>query len=98
MYPTKISAAPGSRVTVLLRPEGARLVDAAHTADPGKTIIRGMVTQRAFKGGHFNLTVQTDPGQVFSFDLIPEDLLPVPGQRVRLLMRPSAMVLLPGHE
>jgi hypothetical protein len=55
-----------------------------------------MVTQRAFKGGHFNLTVRTDPGKVLSFDFLPDDLPPASGQSVRLLMRPSAMILIPG--
>ncbi|MGD9287945.1 MAG: ABC transporter ATP-binding protein [Desulfobacterales bacterium] len=96
LYPAKMTPPPGTRVTVLLRPEGARLVDANHTADPGETIIRGMVTQRAFKGGHFNLTVRTDPGKVLSFDFLPDDLPPASGQSVRLLMRPSAMILIPG--
>lgn len=98
LCPAKIPVPAGARVTVLLRPEGARLVDATRTAEIGETIIGGTVTQRAFKGGHFNLTIQTDPGKVLSFDFIPDTPPPASGQSVRLLMRPSAMVLIPGPD
>ena len=98
LYPQKIIVPPGTWVTVLLRPEGARIIDAGHIADSGETVIRGMVKQRTFKGGHFNLTVQTDPGTVLSFDFTLDAQPPAVGQNVRLLLRTSAMVLIPGTE
>ena len=98
LYPQKIIVSPGTRVTVLLRPEGAKIIDTGHTAVSGETVIRGTVKQRTFKGGHFNLTVQTDPGTVLSFDFTLDAQPPVVGQNVQLLLRPSAMVLIPGSD
>ncbi len=96
LYPQKIPVPPGTRVTVLLRPEGARIVDADHTVDPKETTILGTVKERTFKGGHFNLTVQTDSGVLLNFDFTLDALPPTMGQSIRLVLRPSAMVLIPG--
>jgi len=96
LYPQKIPVPPGTRVTVLLRPEGARIVDAGHTVDPKETTILGTVKERTFKGGHFNLTVQTDSGVLLNFDFTLDALPPAMGQSIRLVLRPSAMVLIPG--
>jgi ABC-type Fe3+/spermidine/putrescine transport system ATPase subunit len=82
-------------VTILLRPEGARIIDAGHAADLGETVIRGTIKQRTFKGGHFNLTVQTDQGMELSFDFTLDALPPAVGQNVWLLLKPSAMSLVP---
>jgi ABC-type Fe3+/spermidine/putrescine transport system ATPase subunit len=95
LYPQKISAPPGTRLTILLRPEGARIIDADHTVAPKKTTILGTVKKRTFKGGHFNLTVQTDPGTILSFDFTLDTQPPPVGQTIRLLLRPSAMVGIP---
>jgi ABC-type Fe3+/spermidine/putrescine transport system ATPase subunit len=95
LHPQKIPVPPGTRVTVLLRPEGARIVDAGHTADPRETTILGTVKERTFKGGHFNLSVQTGPGVLLNFDFTLDALPPVTGQSIRLVLRPSAMVLIP---
>jgi len=98
LYPQKIPVSSGTRVTVLLRPEGARIIDAGHTVDPKETTIIGTVKERTFKGGHFNLTVQTVPGFLLNFDFTLDALPPAIGQSIRLVLRPSAMVLIPGTE
>jgi ABC-type Fe3+/spermidine/putrescine transport system ATPase subunit len=96
LYPQKITASPGSRVTVLLRPEAAKLIDGNYELHPGETAISGMVTERTFKGGYFKLTIQTDTGPVFNFDFAHEAHPPAAGRSVRLVLRPSAMALIPG--
>ena len=98
LYPQEIIVPSGTRVTVLLRPEGAKTIEAGYIADSGETVIRGTVKQRTFKGGHFNLTIQTDPGTVLSFDFTLGAQPPAVGQSIRLLLRPSAMVLIPGSD
>ena len=98
LYPHKISTPPGTRVTVLLRPEGARIVDLDHRVDSKETTIIGTVKERLFKGGHFSLTVQTEPGVLLNFDFTLDALPPVMGQSVRLVLKPSAMVLIPGSD
>ncbi len=95
LYPQKIAASPGSHVTVLLRPEAAKLIDGNYDLHPGETAISGMVTDRTFKGGHFKLTIQTDTGPILNFDFAHEARPPAAGRSVRLVLRPSAMVLIP---
>ena len=96
LYPKNISAAPGARVTVLLRPETARIIDAGRTVHNRDTEITGMVKERMFKGGHFNLTIQTVPGPLLNFDFTHDVAPPAAGQNIRLVLKPSAMVLIPG--
>ena len=96
LYPQKLPASPGTRVTVLLRPESARIIDEGCIVHPKETAISGSVKERIFKGGHFNLTIQTDPGPVLSFDFTLNAQSPAVGQDIRLVLLPSEMVLIPG--
>ena len=98
LCPQKIQVSPGTRVTVLIRPEGARIIDAGQALDPKETIILGTVKERLFKGGHVNLTVQTEPGFLLNFDFTLDILPPSTGQSIRLVLGPSGMVLIPGTE
>jgi hypothetical protein len=98
LHPPNTPASPGTRVTVLLRPEGARIADAGCVVLPKETIINGVIKERTFKGGHFNLTVQTDPGLILNFDFNPDTPPPAVGHGLRLLLRPSAMVLISGSD
>ena len=98
LCPQKIQVSPGTRVTVLIRPEGARIIDAGQALDPKETIILGTVKERLFKGGHVNLTIQTEPGFLLNFDFTLDTQPPATGQNIRLVLGPSAMVLFPGTE
>ena len=96
LYPQNIAVPAGTDVQVLLRPEAARMINAKNELHQGDTAICGTVKERTFKGGHFNLTIQTDPGPVLKFDFNHDEAPPVPGQYVRLAIRSSAMVLMPS--
>ena len=98
LYPQNIQVPPGSRVTVLIRPEGARMIDTGQTLNSKETSVLGTVKERMFKGGHVNLTVQTGPGFLLNFDFSLDSLPPATGQRIRLALRPSAMALIPGTD
>jgi ABC-type Fe3+/spermidine/putrescine transport system ATPase subunit len=98
LYPHKIQVSPGTRVTVLIRPEGARIIDAGQALAPKETTILGTVKERLFKGGHVNLTVQTESGFLLNFDFTLDTLPPSTGQSIRLALGPSAMVLIPGSD
>ena len=96
LYPDNIQVSPGTRVTVLIRPEGARIIDAGQAVAPKETTISGTVKERLFKGGHVNLTVQTEPAFLLNFDFTLDTLPPSIGQSIRLALGPAAMVLIPG--
>jgi ABC-type Fe3+/spermidine/putrescine transport system ATPase subunit len=98
LYPHKIQVSPGTRVTVLIRPEGARIIDAGQAVASKETTISGTVKERLFKGGHVNLTVQTEPAFLLNFDFTLDTLPPPTGQSIRLALGPSAMVLIPATE
>ncbi len=98
LHPSNTPVSPGTRVTVLLRPEGARIADAGYAVHPKETCIKGTIKERSFKGGHFNLTVQTDPGPALNFDFSPDTPPPGVGHGLRLVLRPSAMVLISGSD
>ncbi len=95
LYPQKIAASSGSHVTVLLRPEAAKLIDGKYNLHPGETAISGLVTERTFKGGHYKLAIQTDTGPILNFDFAQDTRPPAAGLSVRLVLRPSSMVLIP---
>ncbi|MGD9361818.1 MAG: ABC transporter ATP-binding protein [Desulfobacterales bacterium] len=98
LYPHKIQVSPGTRVTVLIRPEGARIIDAGQAVASKETTISGTVKERLFKGGHVNLTVQTEPAFLLNFDFTLDTLPPPTGQSIRLALGPSAMFLIPATE
>ena len=98
LYPHIIQVSPGTRVTVLIRPEGARIIDAGQAVDPKETTISGTVKERLFKGGHVNLTVQTESAFLLNFDFTLNPLPPSTGQSIRLALGTSALVLIPGTE
>lgn len=97
LYPQKITASPGAKVTVLLRPEAAKMIEANHAIHHGETAICGLVKERTFKGGHLNLTIHTKSGPELNFDFAHDTVSPTAGQNVRLVLQPSAMVLIPRN-
>ena len=86
-------AALGQPVTVLLRPEAARLVEEG--TEPEGIIVAGRVVECSFRGGHCRLVLRHDAGLELAFAL-SSDLarLPEPGQAVVLALRPSSISLL----
>jgi ABC-type Fe3+/spermidine/putrescine transport system ATPase subunit len=95
----------GQAVTLLLRPEAARLV--AVPPQKGEPVLPGPVVQAtvqtcSFRGGHYRLLVHHESGLELSFRLISETpQLPQPGESVTLALRPEAISLLteePGAE
>ena len=85
-------------VTVMIRPDAAKLVTNNLPPQKEDVRIRGTVTERIFKGSHFRLTVTTDSGQPLIFHLPQEILSPHPGQPIHLGLNPSGIVLMPGED
>ncbi len=77
----------GQKVTVLIRPEGARCLETSAAAE---NAISGKVQTRSFRGGHYQITVATGgPSLRFELDVLAsgDDLsqpAPEPGQQVTL--------------
>lgn len=76
-------------VTVLVRPEAARL-----GADDGGTTLTGTVVRCSFLGSLVHLSVHLAPGVEFSFHLPAMASLPQSGTPVTITLRPEAIICL----
>jgi ABC-type Fe3+/spermidine/putrescine transport system ATPase subunit len=86
---------PGDPVSVVLRPEGARLVDgpAVETDDPQ---VSGRVVSRIFTGLHHRTIVEHSQAVRLTVLLSGENPPPAIGERVTLVLRSSAVTVIPG--
>ena len=90
----KPSQQEGAKVTVLLRPEAARLVGAQEKAG-AVNLLRGEVMTRSFRGAYYRLVVRHASGIKLAFELEgSEDVVPDAGQAVTLSLQPQAIRLL----
>jgi ABC-type Fe3+/spermidine/putrescine transport system ATPase subunit len=89
---------PGEPVSVLIRPEAAKLV-AEDTSPAGGNIIRGRLAGRSFRGGRYRVKVQPETAPLLTFELSATGPLPVaPGDRLTILLDPTGVVLLPAQD
>ena len=87
----------GDAVTVLIRPEAARLA----TASAGSSVflLEGVVQVCSFRGGHYRLSVRHGAGLDLAFEMVSgAGGLPQPGEPVTLSLRPEAISLLPAEQ
>ncbi|MGD2206036.1 MAG: ABC transporter ATP-binding protein [Anaerolineae bacterium] len=83
----------GQEVTVLIRPEAARL--AVDCPDEGALSLEGRVQACSFRGGRYRLVIWHETGIDLTFELTTEAAkLPRRGERVSLSLRPEAISLL----
>ena len=93
---------PGDRVSVIIRPEAARL--ATDNAAIGRPVavgdgclIYGRLVARSFRGGRYRLEIQPVIGPSLTFDLTVVGALPVDlGDAVTMALDPAGVVLLPA--
>jgi ABC-type Fe3+/spermidine/putrescine transport system ATPase subunit len=89
---------PGDRVSVLVRPEAASLVNGGLSSDGGNHV-RGRLMARSFRGGRYRVQVQPEGGPPLTFELTTVGGLPVePGDWVTIALDPTGVVLLPASE
>ncbi|MBU1567336.1 MAG: ABC transporter ATP-binding protein [Proteobacteria bacterium] len=82
----------GKTVTLLIRPEGARLVQSTSTLTD-TVQLSGTITDRLFQGSTYRLTLQVE--EIFlTFDLPIDPPPPAIGQPIQLYLNPSALVLI----
>jgi ABC-type Fe3+/spermidine/putrescine transport system ATPase subunit len=87
----------GAEVTVLIRPEAARL--AIDCSDPNPLLVEAPVRECSFRGGHCRLVIDPGEGLTLAFDLVSEAArLPRSGERVTLCLRPDAISLLEDQD
>ncbi|MCL7452272.1 MAG: ABC transporter ATP-binding protein [Anaerolineae bacterium] len=91
--PALDGVAEGQEVTLLVRPEAARLAQRA--AEAGHIPIEGTVRRCSFRGSHYLLQIDHEAGLHLEFELMfrAEDL-PRRGDRILLSLRPEAISLL----
>ncbi|MGD9046914.1 MAG: ABC transporter ATP-binding protein [Anaerolineae bacterium] len=83
----------GQPVTLLIRPEAARLAD--ECPDDEALIVEGMVSECSFRGGYSRLVIRHQAGPDLAFRLVSQaPRLLEPGEPVRLALRRDGVSLL----
>jgi thiamine transport system ATP-binding protein len=86
---------PGDRVSVLIRPEAASIVDGNTTGV--SNLIRARLVARSFRGGRYRVQAQPEAGPLLTFELANVGTLPVePGAYVTIAFDPGGVALLPA--
>ncbi len=88
--------APGNKTVLLLRPDAARLPNGS-PPEPGDTILEGILRDRTFLGRNYQIGLETSSGCFLLFELPNEPRPPQPGEKIRLLIRPTGLTLMPGN-
>jgi ABC-type Fe3+/spermidine/putrescine transport system ATPase subunit len=86
------SQSPSSNLQLLIRPEAAQL------GEDGPNVVRGVVTERSFRGERYRLTVRHDSGIELAFNMPANVDLLACGERIALSLDPRALALLPTEE
>jgi ABC-type Fe3+/spermidine/putrescine transport system ATPase subunit len=89
---TDNSQSPVSSLQLLVRSEAARL------STTGPNIVRGVVTERSFRGERYRLVVRHESGIELTFGMPANVDLPAPGDPITLSLDPQALSLLPSTE
>jgi ABC-type Fe3+/spermidine/putrescine transport system ATPase subunit len=91
--PRAEGASPGQPVTVLIRPEAARLAEECPSEED--ILIEGTVDECSFRGSNTRLVIHHQTGLELAFELVSEaSRLPGPGEPIRLALRQEATSLL----
>ncbi|MCK9262379.1 MAG: ABC transporter ATP-binding protein [Deltaproteobacteria bacterium] len=85
----------GEEVTVLIRPDAVVICENDESGPTGMITIEGIVHDCLFKGRSYHVEVITTGSQALFFDLPQNTLAPSVGDRVRLLLSPGAITVMP---
>ena len=83
---------PGRPLTMLIRPDAARLISPEAQLSESESELRGVVGDRLFQGRCFQVGVVTDKGRILLFELPLDTPPPMPGQNIRLALRHSGIL------
>jgi ABC-type Fe3+/spermidine/putrescine transport system ATPase subunit len=93
VLPRAEGASTGQPVTVLIRPEAARLAEECPVEED--VVVEGTVGECSFRGSHTRLVMRHQTGLDLTFELVSEvSRLPGPGEPIRLALRQEAVSLL----
>jgi len=81
-----------SNLNLLIRPEAARL------SEIGPNVVRGVVTERSFRGERYRLGVRHASGIELAFNVPANVDLPACGEPITLSLDPQALTILPVEE
>lgn len=92
-YPPSLPEAPQNPVTLVLRPECAR-VAVPNISPAPSSVVSGRVASRLFTGQSYRIRVEVSSDLKMVFDLPNENPPPAVGLQVDLVLRPSGMVVI----
>ncbi len=81
-----------SNLQLLIRPEAARL------STGGPNTVRGVVTERSFRGERYRLSMRHESGVELAFNMPANVDLPACGEAITLSLDPQALTILPAEE
>lgn len=84
---------PRSKATLLIRPEGSRILLPSVIAKPHSHLLSGTITTRIFQGSIYRVCLQSG-GHALTFNLPIDPPPPKIGEGIRLAVHPEALVLL----
>ncbi len=84
---------PGPKFTLLIRPEGSKIILPPVAADPADLLLSGTLTSRLFQGGSYRVTLQSGTHSL-TFDLPIDPPPPEVGVRIHLAVNPATVILL----
>ena len=84
----------GQRLNLLVRPEGARVLERPGPSADGRLVVGGRIVACRFQGASYQVTLTSDSGRRLVFSL-PNDIgLPPVGQTIQLALSPAAVVMI----
>jgi ABC-type Fe3+/spermidine/putrescine transport system ATPase subunit len=87
---------PGDQVSVLIRPEAARVIP-PDTLQDNENGLRGELMSRSFRGGRYLVKVRPEKGPSLTLELSAVGSVPErPGDQITVLFDPAGIVLLPA--
>jgi ABC-type Fe3+/spermidine/putrescine transport system ATPase subunit len=88
--------ARGETVSVLIRPDAARISAGPESVLPEASIIEGIVQDSLFKGKSYHVEIEAAGSQTLVFDFPLDMKAPAVGSPVRLELLPWALTIMPG--
>ena len=96
-YPQSVPDAPQKTVTLVLRPECARVAD-SNSNTGNAPVVSGRVASRLFTGQSYRIRVDVGADLEMAFDLSNENPPPPVGRPVELNLKSSGMVVIDATE